>query len=99
MFMADLIRWSPDTADHLTSVQTSLDSIADALANIHNHMETLRAQNEGVTTTQMYESHQTLHQLGLQHVDTVRIHAGNTLKAFRAAQEQDTANSAGVRVE
>ncbi len=97
--MAGLIRWSPDTGDHLVSVQASLDAIDEHLRNIHNHMETLRAQNEGMTTTQMYESHQTLHAMGAQHIEALRTHAGNTLKAFQAAQEQDSANSASVRIE
>lgn len=97
--MADLIRWSPDTGGHLVNVQSSLDAIDEHLQKIHNHMETLRSENEGVTTTQMYESHQTLHSLGMQHVETLRAHALNTLKAFQAAQEQDSANSASVRIE
>lgn len=94
--MANLITWSPDTPERISAIQASLDAILEQLSAIHNQMEALNAENKGDTTTQMYESHLALNSAGTQHVAAVREHAVNTLKAYQAAQEQDTSNSSSV---
>lgn len=94
--MANLIQWSPDTPQRISAIQSSLDAIEEQLSAIHSQMEALNTENKGDTTTQMYESHLALNSAGRQHVATVRDHAANTLKAYEAAQEQDTSNSSSV---
>ena len=97
--MAGTIKWTPDTPEHIQKILNSLQAIEEHHAVIHNAVETLRAQNEGVTITQMHETHLTLHNLGQQHFETMRTHAQNTLKAFQAAQDQDAANAQGVTLQ
>ena len=93
------IKWSPDTPEHVQRILNSLQAIEEHHAIIHSSMETLRASNEGVTITQMHETHLTLHQQGQQHFETIRDLANHTLHGYNAAQEQDAANATGVTLQ